>query len=81
VSAAGAHLSSSSSSSATSRREGGGKGGGRASVVVVKTGKKKMDHERYLDATQRYVPPHPIPHTPYLLSFTHFRAHPRVFIT
>lgn len=34
-----------------------GKGAGSStSVVVVKRGKKKMDHERYLDATQRYVP-------------------------
>ena len=48
----GAH--SSSSSSGSSRDGGGGKG--NASFVVVKTGKKKMDHERYLDATQRYVP-------------------------
>jgi hypothetical protein len=46
-------------SSSSSSREGEGEGGGKgsASVVVVKTGKKKMDHERYLDATQRYVPP------------------------
>ncbi len=29
-----------------------------ASVLVVKTGKKGMDYERYLDATQRYVPPY-----------------------
>lgn len=41
-----AHPSTSSSEGA------GGKG---TSVVVVKTGKKRMDHERYLDATQRYV--------------------------
>ncbi len=40
-------------------REAGGGGGERGSVVLVKTSKKKgiMDHERYLDATQRYVHP------------------------
>ena len=55
---AGAHRSSSSSAS---QREGGGKGSA-ASVVVVKTaGMKKMDHERYLDATQRYVSLIPYP--------------------
>lgn len=61
ISGHGAHRSSSSSSSAL-RREGGGgpglggKGNDHPSVVVVKTSKKiMMDHERYLDATQRGV--------------------------
>lgn len=64
ISGHGAHRSSSSSSSASSalRREGGGgpglggKGNDHPSVMVVKTSKKiMMDHERYLDATQRGV--------------------------
>jgi hypothetical protein len=57
-------VSGAPSASASSRREGGkgGKGTGAcASVVMVKTSKKKMDHEHYLDATQRCVPtPSPI---------------------
>jgi hypothetical protein len=47
--------------------------GGKASVVVVKTGKKKMDRERYLDATQRYVPSHLISHILFY-SFSRARA-------
>jgi len=52
VSGTGARHSSSSS------REDASGMGSSASVVVVKTGKKKIDYERYLDATQRYVRPH-----------------------
>lgn len=59
-----------SSAHSSSSREGGGKGS--ASVVVVKTGKKKMDHERYLDATQRYVPR--LISYLFIPCFTHFRA-------
>ena len=46
-----AHPSSSSFPSSASR----GDGKGSASVVVAKTGKKGMDYEQYLDATQRYA--------------------------
>ena len=69
----------SSSSSSSSRREGAGAGGkGNASVVVVKTSKKKIDHERYLDATQRYVTSHILPYCTvlpfYVCLLTHARA-------
>src|SRR5258707_5192057 len=55
-------------SNANLREAGGaGAGAGRGSVVLVKTSKKKgiMDHERYLDATQRYV--HPSFHPTFIL--------------
>jgi hypothetical protein len=66
-------VSAPSPSSTSSRRE-----GGKGSVVVLKTSKKKMDHERYLDATQRYVPHHLISIS-YLVLLI-FRAGVRVII-
>jgi hypothetical protein len=54
------------SSSASREGEGAKRGEAPGNVVVVKTGKKKMDQERYLDATQRYVYAH---HLIYIISY------------
>lgn len=77
----------------SSKGEGAGAGTGaggkdaKGNVVVVKTGKKVMDQEHYLDATQRYVlrpshlsfylyPPHlfTFPYLPFPRKFTVFTS-------